>query len=82
MVSSIQATKGMCLANSNPIELTSSHHHLKAECKELKAILGGSGSQTAQAQADDTSMRNGFLNLALSYKKADEVSDEANLSLP
>lgn len=55
------------------------HHYPKTECKELRAISEGSGSQTAWSQADDTFRGNDFLNLALGYKKADEVSDEAML---
>lgn len=57
------------------------HRHPKAQYKEWTAISEGSGSQTAWFQADDTFIGNGFLNLALGCKKADEVSDEAGLSM-
>lgn len=53
----------------------------KAQSKELRANSEGSGSQTAWSQAGDTLMGNGFLNLALGCKKADEVSDEASFSM-
>lgn len=54
------------------------HQHISGESRD---ILGRSDSQAARSQADDTSVRNGFLNLALGCQRADEVSDEASLSM-